>query len=56
LVTPNSSEATFLMQVDIFIHMLFASPPPWARRRQILGLPCIEPAQHTHRCCRAAMH
>jgi hypothetical protein len=27
LVTPNSSEATFLMQVDIFIHMLLASPP-----------------------------
>jgi hypothetical protein len=27
LVTLNSSEATFLMQVDIFIHMLFASPP-----------------------------
>jgi hypothetical protein len=27
LVTPNSSEATFLMQMVIFIHMLFASPP-----------------------------
>jgi hypothetical protein len=27
LVTPNSSEVTFLMQVAIFIHMLFASPP-----------------------------
>jgi hypothetical protein len=27
LVTPNFSEATFLMQVIIFIHMLFASPP-----------------------------
>jgi hypothetical protein len=27
LVTPNSSKATFPMQVDIFIHMLLASPP-----------------------------
>jgi hypothetical protein len=27
LITPNSSEATFLMQVDIFIHMLFTPPP-----------------------------
>jgi hypothetical protein len=27
LVTPNFSEATFLMQVAIFIHMLFTSPP-----------------------------
>jgi hypothetical protein len=27
LVTPNSSDATFLMQVVIPIHMLFASPP-----------------------------
>jgi hypothetical protein len=27
LVTPNSSETNFLMQVVIFIHILFASPP-----------------------------
>jgi hypothetical protein len=27
LITPNSSDATFLMQVVILIHMLFASPP-----------------------------
>jgi hypothetical protein len=27
LVTPNSSEVPFLMQVTIFIHMLFTSPP-----------------------------
>jgi hypothetical protein len=27
LVTLKSSEVTFLMQVAIFIHMLFASPP-----------------------------
>jgi hypothetical protein len=27
LVTLNSSDATFLMQVDILIHVLFASPP-----------------------------
>jgi hypothetical protein len=27
LITLNFSEATFLMQVDIFIHMLFTSPP-----------------------------
>jgi hypothetical protein len=37
LVTPNSSDATFLMQVDILIHMLFASPPScqWSSLRTL---------------------
>jgi hypothetical protein len=31
LFTPNSSEVTFLIQVAVFIHMLFASPPSCQR-------------------------